>query len=246
MENSKKYKDIRAGVKILTSGISTYFASQHNLWERKTHRWVAEKTSELLPGGGRQRLVNKIDRDIPLQLLQQLSDEWSIEEGIVESLVLDIRSKVEMLIKEQGDKSALEIVDETIKWLKAKASQLVRVEFEMSLRRLNWLYEDAKEVTIIEFMTRSNYKDVIEYHEELNKILWEMHFEAVEWHEAKILSEVARAMEGLENNIIPRHHQVTDAETYYCRECGAPFHRGDVFCSNPNCGKPITFMDYEN
>lgn len=245
MKNALDYDLLRTEVTSLTSGINKYFATHYNQWEIKTKWWVVAKWEELLPGGDRERLVDEINKDTPHQLLQQLSDEWPVEEGLIESLAVEIKAKVEELKEKLSVESALVIVDETTKWLKAKAAQLVFVEFETSLRDLNWLYEDAKEVTIIEFLTRSNYKDVIEYHEELRKKLWEMHYEAVEWHQAKILSEVARAMESIADSITPQT-QATTIETYYCRECGAPFHRGDVFCSNPKCGKLITYMDYVN
>lgn len=193
---------LRTEVRMLTSGINSCFTEQYDCWEARTKSCVTAKWEELLPGGNRERLVDEICEDTPRQLLQQLSDEWSVEDGLVESLVTDIKEKVEEIKKKLGAESALEIVNETIKWLKAKAAELGYVEFEMSIRKLNWLYEDAKEVTIMEFLTRSNYKDVIEYHEELRKKLWEMHYEAVEWHEAKILSEVAQAMEDIASNTI--------------------------------------------
>lgn len=35
-------------------------------------------------------------------------------------------------------------------------------------------------------------------------------------------------------------------QVYHCSECGTEFHRHDVFCPNPKCGKLITYMDYKN
>lgn len=201
MESTLNYTILRSEVIGLTSVINLYFTKQYNAWERKTNAWVGLKAHELLPSGDREHLVDAVSKDTPHLLLQQLSDEWPIEDGIIEALVADINRKTESLIEKFGDRVTLEIVNETKKWLKAKAAELLQVEFEGSLRTLDWLYEDAKEVTIIEFLTRSNHKDVIEYHEELNKKLWEMHFEAIEWHEAKILSEVAEAMENITNHI---------------------------------------------
>lgn len=245
MCNTENYEILKSEVKILTSGINVLFTEQYNHWEEKTKYWVASKWEELLPGGDRERLVDGINKDIPRQLLQQLSDEWPVEEGMVEALVTDIKAMVDGLKEKYGEEGASMYVRETITWLRAKAAQLVRVEFALTPGNLDWLYENAKEVTIMEFLTRTNYKDVIEYHEELRKKLWEMHYEAVEWHEAKILSKVARAMENMANDVIPKSQPI-QKENYYCRECGAIFHRGDVFCSNPNCGKLITYMDYEN
>lgn len=245
MRNTLDHQFLITEVRNLTSGIDACFSEQYDCWEVRTKSWVASKWEELLPSGNRERLVEEINKDTPHQLLEQLSDEWPVENGIVESLVEDIKAKIDKIKKVHGVEVASEIVEETIQWLKVKSAQLVRVEFEMSLRKLNWLYEDAKEVTIMEFLTRTNYRDVIEYHEELIKKLWEMHYEAVEWHEAKILAKVAKAMEDIAISIIPQV-QTIQIETYYCRECGTPFHRGDVFCSNPNCGKLIIHMDYEN
>lgn len=37
-----------------------------------------------------------------------------------------------------------------------------------------------------------------------------------------------------------------DETIYHCSECGTVFHKHDVFCPNPKCGKLITHMDYEN
>lgn len=198
MENTVDYEILRAEVKNLTSGINTCLAENYNRWETRTKGWVASKWEELLPGGDREHLVDEICEDTPRLLLQQLSDGWPVEDGLVEALVTDIKAKVERIKEIHGIEAASEIVEETIEWLKTKAADLGFVEFEMTLRTLNWLYEDAKEVTIMEFLTRTNYKDVIEYHEELRKKLWEMHYEAVEWHEAKILSEVAKGMEELD------------------------------------------------
>lgn len=192
-----EYGVLRTEVKTLISAINTCFATHYSQWEAKTKGWVTSKCEELLPGGDREHLVGEINKDIPRQLLQQLSDEWSVEEGIVESLVLDIQTKVDEFKEKLGVEYTSEIVEETIKWLRAKAAQLGYVEFEMTIGTLNWLYEEAKEVTIMEFLTRTNYKDVIEYHEELRKKLWEVHYEAIEWHEAKILSEVAKTMENM-------------------------------------------------
>lgn len=245
MGNQLNHEELRADVKLLTSGVNSYFAENYNQWEKETRGWVALKAEELLPAGDREHLVDEIDKNTPRLLLEQLSDEWQVEDGKVDSLVTDIKAKVEGLRETLGAEVTSAIVAETIKWLKAKAAQLVHVEFEWSIETLNWLYENAKEVTIMEFLTRSNFKDVIEYHEELRKKLWEMHYEAIEWHEAKILTEVARAMENIAVSLIPQP-QTTHIETYYCRECGAPFHRGDVFCSNPACGKLITYMDYDD
>lgn len=194
MGKSLNNEVLRAEVKKLVSGIDTYFAEQNNKWEKKTREWVTSKADELFPGGNRQRLAEEVSKDTPRLLLQQLSDEWIIEEGVVDTLVADINAKVESLKEKLGDGPATEVVDETKKWLNAKAAQLVRVEFERYLSTLDWMYDNAKEVTLMEFLIRSNYQDVISYHEELNKVLWEMHFEAVEWHQAKILSEVAKGM----------------------------------------------------
>lgn len=201
MENRIDSKILIPEVITLTSGINAYFAEQYDKWEHKTKCWVAAKWEELLPAGDRERLVDEINIDTPHQLLQQLSDEWPVEEGVIESFTIDIKAKVEELKEKFGVEPAIEIMDETIKWLRVKAAKLGCVEFEMSIRTLNWLYEDAKEVTIMEFLTRSNYKDVLEYHEELRRKLWEMHYEAIEWHEAKILSEVATAMEKIKRSI---------------------------------------------
>lgn len=245
MYNTGDYEILRSEVKMLTSGINVLFAEQYDHWEAKAKEWVASKWEELLPGGNRERLVDEIDKNTPRRLLKRLSDEWSVEEGMVEALVADIKAMIDGLKEKYGEEGALLYVNETIKWLKAKVAQLEHVEFAETLGKLDWLYENAKEVTIMEFFTRSNYKDVIEYHEELRRKLWDMHYEAVEWHEAKILSEVAAAMQNIANSLIPQP-QTTHIETYYCRECGTPFHRGDVFCSNPSCGKLITHMDYEN
>lgn len=194
MGNSLNNEVLRSEVKNLISGINAYFTEQNDVWEKKTREWVLLKADELFPGGDRQHLAEKLDKDTPRQLLQQLSDEWPVEDGIVDTLIADIKSKIEVLKESLGDGAATEIVDETKSWLNAKAAQLVRVEFERYLNTLDWMYDNAKEVTIMEFLTRSNYQDVISYHEELNKVLWEMHFEAVEWHQAKILSEVAKGM----------------------------------------------------
>ena len=38
----------------------------------------------------------------------------------------------------------------------------------------------------------------------------------------------------------------TDEQVYHCSECGTEFHKHDVFCPNPKCGKLITYMDYQN
>lgn len=195
MENILYPVVLRTEVKNLASGIDTCFETHYSQWENITKGWVAHKWEELLPGGDREHLVDEINKDTPRQLLQQLTDEWPVEDGLVEALVTDIKAEVERLRETYGAEAASEIVEEAIQWLKAKAARLLHVEFEMSLRTLNWLYEDAKEVTIMEFLTRTNYKDVIEYHEELRRKLWEMHYEAVEWHAAKILSEVAKGME---------------------------------------------------
>lgn len=37
-----------------------------------------------------------------------------------------------------------------------------------------------------------------------------------------------------------------DDIVYHCSECGHEFHKHDVFCPNPKCGKLITYMDYQN
>lgn len=37
----------------------------------------------------------------------------------------------------------------------------------------------------------------------------------------------------------------TDEQVYHCSECGHEFHKHDVFCPNPKCGKLITYMDYQ-
>lgn len=37
-----------------------------------------------------------------------------------------------------------------------------------------------------------------------------------------------------------------DTTIYHCSECGTEFHKHDVFCPNPKCGKLITYMDYQN
>lgn len=185
---------LRSEVRNLVSSINAYFTEQNDVWEKKTREWVLLKADELFPGGNRQHLAEELGKDTPRQLLQQLSDEWPVEDGVVDTLVEDIKVKVGVLKERLGEGLATEIVDETKRWLEAKAAQLVRVEFERYLGTLDWMYENAKEVTIIEFLTRSNHQDVISYHEELNRVLWEMHFEAVEWHQAKILSEVAKGI----------------------------------------------------
>lgn len=195
MKNPVNNEVLRNEVKNLTSGIDAYFAEHYSRWEEKTREWVTSKANELFPGEDRQHLAENIDKDTPHQLLQQLSDEWTVEDGVVDALFADIMSRIEALKDRLGDGTAAEVVDETIKWLNAKAAQLVKIEFERFLSTLDWLYEDAKEVTIMEFLMRSNYQDVLSYHDQLNMVLWEMHFEAIEWHEAKILSEVAKAME---------------------------------------------------
>lgn len=194
MGNSLNNEVLRSEVKNLVSGINAYFTEQNDVWEKKTREWVLLKADELFPGGNRQNLAEELDKDIPRQLLQQISDEWPIEDGVVDTLVDDIKVKVGVLKERLGEGLATEVVDEAKKWLEAKAAQLVRVEFERYLSTLDWMYDNAKEVTIIEFLTRSNCQDVISYHEELNRVLWEMHFEAVEWHQAKILSEVAKGI----------------------------------------------------
>lgn len=38
----------------------------------------------------------------------------------------------------------------------------------------------------------------------------------------------------------------TDEQVYHCSECGHEFHKHDVFCPNPKCGKLITYMDYQD
>lgn len=35
-----------------------------------------------------------------------------------------------------------------------------------------------------------------------------------------------------------------EEQVYHCSECGHEFHKHDVFCPNPKCGKLITYMDY--
>lgn len=194
MGNSLNNEVLRSEVKNLVSGINTYFAEQNDNWEKKTREWVTSKADELFPGENRQRLADEISKDTPRLLLQQLSDEWPVEDGVVDTLIADIKSKIEVLKESLGDGAATEIVDETKSWLNAKAAQFVRVEFERYLNTLDWMYDNAKEVTIMEFLTRSNYQDVISYHEELNRVLWEMHSEAIEWHKAKVLSEVAKGI----------------------------------------------------
>lgn len=37
-----------------------------------------------------------------------------------------------------------------------------------------------------------------------------------------------------------------DKTIYHCSECGTEFHKHEVFCPNPKCGKLITRMDYQN
>lgn len=37
----------------------------------------------------------------------------------------------------------------------------------------------------------------------------------------------------------------SDEQVYHCSECGHEFHKHDVFCPNPQCGKLITYMDYQ-
>lgn len=37
-----------------------------------------------------------------------------------------------------------------------------------------------------------------------------------------------------------------EEQVYHCSECGHEFHKHDVFCPNPNCGKLITYMDYQD
>lgn len=37
-----------------------------------------------------------------------------------------------------------------------------------------------------------------------------------------------------------------EEQVYHCSECGTEFHKHDVFCPNPKCGKLITYMDYQN
>lgn len=37
----------------------------------------------------------------------------------------------------------------------------------------------------------------------------------------------------------------TDKQVYHCSECGTEFHKHDVFCPNYECGKLITYMDYQ-
>lgn len=204
MGNTLDNQILREEIRNLTSGINAYFTEQYDRWEEKTKYWVASEWERLLPAGDRERLVDEINKDTPHQLLQQLSDEWPVEEESIEKLIVEIKAKVEELKEKHGIESTFEIVNETTKWLRAKAAQLVNVEFAMTLNTLNWLYENAKEVTIMEILKRSNYKDVIEYHEELRRKLWEMHYEAIEWHEAKILLEVAMAMENMKRCIVPQ------------------------------------------
>lgn len=36
-----------------------------------------------------------------------------------------------------------------------------------------------------------------------------------------------------------------EEQVYHCSECGTEFHKHDVFCPNPKCGKLITYMDYQ-
>lgn len=40
--------------------------------------------------------------------------------------------------------------------------------------------------------------------------------------------------------------QQPEEQVYHCSECGTEFHKHDVFCPNPKCGKLITHMDYQN
>ena len=35
-----------------------------------------------------------------------------------------------------------------------------------------------------------------------------------------------------------------EEQVYHCSECGHEFHKHDVFCPSPKCGKLITYMDY--
>lgn len=37
-----------------------------------------------------------------------------------------------------------------------------------------------------------------------------------------------------------------EEQVYNCSECGTKFHKHDVFCPNHNCGKLITYMDYQD
>ena len=36
-----------------------------------------------------------------------------------------------------------------------------------------------------------------------------------------------------------------EEQVYHCSECGHEFHKHDVFYPNPECGKLITYMDYQ-
>ena len=38
----------------------------------------------------------------------------------------------------------------------------------------------------------------------------------------------------------------SEEQVYLCSECGHEFHKHDVFCPNPKCGKVISYMDYQD
>lgn len=45
-------------------------------------------------------------------------------------------------------------------------------------------------------------------------------------------------------NTMEQKNEQSTEQVYHCSECGHEFHKHDVFCPNPNCGKLITYMDY--
>lgn len=160
----------------MTTTIYNIFSPHIPDWQKYALRYFEEHL-EAVNLTGVCHLDEQETPELPRQIFMQLNDDWAAEPELVNEIVRAL----------QSDGKDLALADD----LRAMAAHLREIEGSLlSNLALEQEFEAAKEETLWEKLTDSNYKDILAFYQELSTTLHRAMFEATEWHMAKILDEV--------------------------------------------------------
>lgn len=141
--------------------------------------------------------------EIPEQLFYKLDEKWGVEDGLVRSILRELRKTVvkqkELWIKGGLTPSEAEglIQTELARFKtsqKDRAEKLRNIEIPLQSEQLQQYYKDAQHVSLIERIFHTNYKDVLQFQSHLCETL-EAHIdEMIEWHIAKVIEQIIKLL----------------------------------------------------
>lgn len=161
----------------LQSIISAIFARFAEEWHDYALKWTMAHLQEIDSTGAANLDLNETP-ELPQQFLHQITDEWPIEPAVLEA----INSELQQLIS--GGMPITAIHAE----LAQIAQSLREIDFPIP-QKLQDAYTQAQDITILERLTGTNYKDVLRFDRYLREYLYQNINEMLQWHMAKIIDK---------------------------------------------------------